>query len=189
MAGRQSEITQYAIATNALHRPPDFEAGENPLIRVQAGRLRDQLSEYYLTEGRFDPIRIDLPLGSYCPTFQWQTDTAFQLPSLREGTAFSQSSGPGVACIPRNFMTNEAVGWAFITRLTRDYVTALTHFSFCQVMFADENLYRQTSPSEDIPLQCDADFILFFDLHVKDTHNQPVRGYTAPVRCGFHIIF
>lgn len=165
LAGKQHEITQYAIATQALHKPMDFESGENPLIRVQAGRLRAQLDEYYETEGRFNPIRIKLPLGSYFPVFLRKTQPSSQSLVIREETAYSQSRGPSIVCIPRNFMADETVGWPFITRLTRDYVTALTHFNYCQVLFADENDWQQPKWPEDAWHQYGADFALFFDLY------------------------
>ncbi len=46
-------------------RPPDFDAQTDPLVRVEAGRLRRRLIEYYAEEGRDDPVRLELPRGSY----------------------------------------------------------------------------------------------------------------------------
>jgi adenylate cyclase len=46
-------------------RPPDFDAQSDPLVRVEAGRLRRRLTEYYADEGRNDPVRLELPRGSY----------------------------------------------------------------------------------------------------------------------------
>ena len=44
---------------------PDFDAQTDPLVRVEAGRLRRRLIEYYADEGRDDPVRLELPRGSY----------------------------------------------------------------------------------------------------------------------------
>ncbi|UOG90466.1 MAG: hypothetical protein L3K52_09610 [Candidatus Thiothrix sulfatifontis] len=160
LAGKQTQITQHAIALHALGRSTDFSALESPLVRVQARRLRDQLGEYYATEGRFDTIRIDLPMGSYCPEFSHQHPV---FPLERANAAVSQSQGPSIMCIPRHFVTDENVGTSFITRLTNDYVAALAKFSFCQVTLAN------ASWQSDVWQQYGADFILFFDLYPTES--------------------
>ncbi|MDQ5768881.1 hypothetical protein [Thiothrix subterranea] len=162
LAGKQTQITQHAIALHALGKPTDFRAMENPLVRVQARRLRDQLSDYYATEGRFNPLRISLPVGSYQPAFTHHISPANAAIALQHKPAPSTSLGPGIVCIPRLFVTNEITGWPLITRLTREYVDALTRFNFCQVMFAQ-------NASDQAASLAQADFSLFFDLHNGDT--------------------
>jgi hypothetical protein len=61
---------EYQIATEAFGRPPDFDPRVDSTIRVQAGRLRQKLAEYYAGEGAEDPILIDLPKGSYALSFE-----------------------------------------------------------------------------------------------------------------------
>lgn len=171
LAGDPQRLTQHAIAVEGLGKHTDFDNIDNPLVRVQAGRLRKQLDDYYATEGRFNLIRIQLPLGSYQAVFtHHQPEPGNRLP-ITTDTSFSQSQGPTIVCIPRAFTADEADNWLFITRLVQNYVTALTHFNYCQVMFADETLWRQTSQPKDAWLQYDADFALFFDLY------QDERGY------------
>ena len=69
LAGRGEEVTQSAIATRVFHRRDDFDATVDPIVRIQAGRLRRSLERYYLLEGKHDPVRIELPRGTYIPTF------------------------------------------------------------------------------------------------------------------------
>src|SRR5690606_33811963 len=47
-----------------------FDAQNDPLVRVEAGRLRRRLAEYYADEGARDPIRIELPRGGYSAVFR-----------------------------------------------------------------------------------------------------------------------
>jgi hypothetical protein len=63
-------IKEYQIATEVLGRPPDFDPHSDATIRVQAGRLRSKLTEYYGSEGAYDSILVDLPKGSYHLSFQ-----------------------------------------------------------------------------------------------------------------------
>jgi adenylate cyclase len=68
LAGQGDRLKGYTIAIEVFGRPTDFDAQSDPLVRVEAGRLRRRLTEYYSDEGRGDPVRIDLPRGSYSIT-------------------------------------------------------------------------------------------------------------------------
>ena len=166
LAGRKAAITQYAIATEGLGKPADFMAGENPLVRVQAGRLRAQLVEYYTSEGRFNPIQIHLPLGSYAPEFKTPPSHPLALCLLENNLPIEQSLGPNIVCIPRNFCANDSQAWSFVSRLTRDYVAALSRFNYCQVIFTAEVCGKL--PSYDSGAQYGADFSLFFDMDANE---------------------
>ena len=48
----------------------EFDPQVDPIVRVEAGRLRRALEHYYLTAGKNDPVRIEIPKGGYVPTFQ-----------------------------------------------------------------------------------------------------------------------
>jgi hypothetical protein len=63
-------LKEYQIATEVFGRPADFDPHTDSTIRVQAGRLRLKLSEYYAAEGAADPIVVKIPKGSYHLTFE-----------------------------------------------------------------------------------------------------------------------
>lgn len=67
--GRRSELKGYTIAVEALGRPPEFDPQTDPIVRVEAGRLRRALTQYYAGEGKDDPLRIAIPVGAYVPVF------------------------------------------------------------------------------------------------------------------------
>jgi adenylate cyclase len=73
LAGRQGGLTQDAIASRVFHRREDFDPTLDPIVRIQAGRLRRSLERYYLLAGVDDPVRIDLPRGTYVPVLRWPT--------------------------------------------------------------------------------------------------------------------
>ena len=62
-------LKEYQIATEVLGRPPGFDPQSDSTVRVQAGRLRVKLAEYYSTEGAADPVIVEIPKGSYALTF------------------------------------------------------------------------------------------------------------------------
>lgn len=63
-------IKEYQIATEVLGRQSDFDPQLNSLVRVQAGRLRTKLTEYYSAEGAQDAILVDFPKGTYVLSFR-----------------------------------------------------------------------------------------------------------------------
>ncbi len=69
LAARGDRLKAYSIAVGALGRGEDFDPNDNPLVRVQARRLRQTLARFYETCGERGPVRLDLPLGSYVPVF------------------------------------------------------------------------------------------------------------------------
>jgi len=73
LAGRQEGLTQAAIATRVFGRREDFDPTVDPIVRIQAGRLRRSLERYYLLTGAGDPVRIELPRGMYIPVLRWAT--------------------------------------------------------------------------------------------------------------------
>jgi adenylate cyclase len=68
LAGRREHLKGYAIGVAVFGRPPSFDAQSDPLVRVEAGRLRRRLAEYYSDEGAAEPLRIELPRGRYAPS-------------------------------------------------------------------------------------------------------------------------
>ena len=62
-------IKEYQLATEVFGRSPDFDPQLDSAIRVQAGRLRLKLAEYYSAEGQEDPVVVDLPKGNYTLSF------------------------------------------------------------------------------------------------------------------------
>ena len=67
LAGRGERLKGYSIALEVFDRPETFDPIADPIVRIEAGRLREKLCQYYDTEGMSDPIRIDLPRGTYMP--------------------------------------------------------------------------------------------------------------------------
>ena len=73
-------LKEYQIATEVLGRPAGFDPQSDSTVRVQAGRLRVKLSEYYTHEGINDPIFVEIPKGSYVLSFQLRGKPEAALP-------------------------------------------------------------------------------------------------------------
>src|SRR6476469_1627167 len=72
LAGRGERLKGYNVALEVFDRPETFDPAIDPLVRIEAARLREKLREYYGTDGQGDPIHIDLPKGTYTPQIEFR---------------------------------------------------------------------------------------------------------------------
>ncbi|MBL4869566.1 MAG: hypothetical protein JKX72_01295 [Robiginitomaculum sp.] len=73
LSGQASEINGTTIAQDVLGAGTDFDPSTNPIVRVQAGRLRKLLAEYYRRTGKDDEVLIYIAKGQYAPQFGIRT--------------------------------------------------------------------------------------------------------------------
>src|SRR5215475_4272355 len=63
-------LKEYGVAIGVYDKPASFDPQSDPIIRVEASRLRSRLVEYYAGPGCSDPLIIELPKGSYTPSIR-----------------------------------------------------------------------------------------------------------------------
>lgn len=67
--GDNSEVKEQQIGVNVYNRRPDYNMNGDSIVRVQARELRKKLALYFETEGKNEPIRIEISKGGYLPAF------------------------------------------------------------------------------------------------------------------------
>jgi hypothetical protein len=82
LAGDAASLKGYTIATGALGRTADFDPQVDPIVRVEAGRLRRALEAYYAGPGRDDPVMLAVPRGRYVPQFRRVAAVPREIPSV-----------------------------------------------------------------------------------------------------------
>src|SRR5450756_2896114 len=65
LAGRGDLLKEYPVGVEVFGKDSDFDPRMDPIVRVQARRLRMRLASYYLQEGQFNDLIIELPKGGY----------------------------------------------------------------------------------------------------------------------------
>lgn len=101
LAGRTGEIKGYTIGVAVFERGEGFDPNTDPIVRVEATRLRRLLSQYYLNEGAEDPIILELPRGGYVPEARRRVAEA-ATPALRTaGPAPFEEAVPAVLPPPQ----------------------------------------------------------------------------------------
>ena len=102
LTGDEASIKAYAIAVDVFGRPQTFDPQTDPIVRVQARRLRAALEEYYAGEGADSPIRIHLPVGRYVPEFRM---AGVSEPGSVTDTAALEPAAPVTEVQPRRART------------------------------------------------------------------------------------
>jgi PAS domain S-box-containing protein len=72
LRGESTHLKGYTIAVGALGRSGNFDPEQDPIVRVEAGRLRRVIQHYYAGPGAKDLVVIDVPRGRYVPTFRYR---------------------------------------------------------------------------------------------------------------------
>lgn len=110
IAGRSDEIKGFTVATRVFGRGEDFAQATDPIVSIQANKLRRFLERYYLVAGKQDPVRIDIPKGTYVPTFCEQRVVASDETSSGGGGSEIRFEGswPSVLIRPFQNLTGDA---------------------------------------------------------------------------------
>jgi hypothetical protein len=89
LEGKDGEIKESVIAIEVFGRGADHDPKQNSIVRNEAARLRARLNEYYVGDGKNDPLLIELPKGGYAPVFRH--------PAVEPATS---TLGPGISSPP-----------------------------------------------------------------------------------------
>lgn len=90
LQGNQSVLKETVLGLEVFDRGADFDPRQDPIVRIDARRLRARVSEYYQAEGAGDPIVIEFAPGSYVPRFMSSS-------GLMNADAGSRKSARGAA--------------------------------------------------------------------------------------------
>src|SRR5262249_4698863 len=127
LAGRGTRLKGYNIALEVFDRPETFDPMVDPLVRIEAARLRDRLREYYEADGQNDPIRIDLPKGTYTPQIEFRHEDG-RIARHKGPTHEIPLSVPSVAVLPFDDLSaNQNLGYLG-DGVAEDIITALSRF-------------------------------------------------------------
>lgn len=94
LEGRAETLNGHAIAAAVFGKSPDFDPSTDPLVRVEARRLRSKLCEYYATVGASDRVVIELRPGSYVPMFRVAAEPPLPEVAGERSTAMARSGAP-----------------------------------------------------------------------------------------------
>ncbi|HLW78666.1 MAG TPA: hypothetical protein VKU44_03615, partial [Terriglobia bacterium] len=169
LAGDAERIKEYLVGVEVFGRDGSYDPRIDPVVRVEAGRLRTRLAEYYRTEGQDDPVRIDLPKGTYVPDFRTREqppaagvltdesalpagESAGELASERPLQPFWGFSARAWALLAGGLLVVLVLGtWAAIRRNPPHAApTSIAVLPFLNLSAAPENEYLSDGLSEEL---------------------------------------
>ncbi|MEN9868464.1 MAG: hypothetical protein RL748_4054 [Pseudomonadota bacterium] len=108
--GSKRDMCEYAIGLEVFDRnPATYYPGEDPVVRVQVGRLRDRLKEYYSNYMNDAKILFSIPLGNYCPKIQRKVEECK-----------SSHTPPLIALVPLQYIAEDIPGRNFTEGVNQD---------------------------------------------------------------------
>lgn len=151
LAGRADRIKGYTVATEVFGRARDFDPVTDPIVRIQAMRLRRRVATYYAAAGKNDPILIEVPKGAYVPAFSWMDDSS-QMHSTSGpeavGLEAASLAGPSLAVLPFVSISQEPDSDHFAIGLAEQIVAAVTCYEAVTVIGLQSTLqFRATTQS------------------------------------------
>jgi adenylate cyclase len=182
LSGEATTLKGYTVATQVLGRKADFDPSLDPIVRIQAGRLRRALEKYYQEEGKKDAVIIDMPRGGYVPVFQAASGGAARAP-LAGGTqpvASPLSLGPSVAVMPLLNLTGDRSQEYFTEGLAEELTSELARYQDLRVI-----AYQSTRKWKDHIIDArDAGR----DLGVRFLVEGSIRKDTRTVKIDLHVV-
>ena len=134
IAGRRHELKEYVIGVQVFGKEDTFDPRTDPIVRVQARRLRAKLVRYYREEGRADETQIELPKGGYAPVFK-QRDTPVL---VKRSVAAALVSRNTVAVLPFADHSVDHDLEYFCQGVREEIVNRLARFSALRILASDE---------------------------------------------------
>jgi serine/threonine-protein kinase len=125
LEGRSNDLKEYRLGLEVFDRQESFDPGADPIVRVEARRLRAKLAKYYGSDGRYDDIVVELPKGGYVPSFR------------RREPASAESSVPAVkriAVLPFVDLSGAVGGTCLADGLTWELIHGLTRIENLSVV-------------------------------------------------------
>src|SRR5882672_2017804 len=133
LSGRRNELKEYVVGVQVFGKEDSFDPRTDPIVRVQARRLRAKLVRYYREEGRADEWIVELPKGGYAPTFKRRETPVL----VKRSIAAALASRNTIVVIP--FADHSAAGDLdyFCKGLREEIVHHLARFPNLRILAAD----------------------------------------------------
>lgn len=216
LEGRAAELKETVLAVEVFDRPSSFDPRLDPIVRVQAGKLRTRLKEYYEAEGRDDAIIIEYPKGHYVPVIQ-QRERARRAPSfnlIRRRRKLAAAVALACAALMTGFLVYRTTrgrgdvpsGWPrsvvvlpfvslsadepeyFCDGLTEELINSLSRIEGLRVV-ARTSAFRYKGKNEDIRAigrELDVDAVLEGSVR-REGELVRISAQLADARDGYHL--
>ena len=139
LEGNEDSLKEYVLGVEVFDRREDYDPRIDPIVRVEARRLRAKLKRHYETGGRDDSVVIEFPLGSYVPRFLKRAAA----PPART----VERSVETIAVLPFTNLSSDPENEYFSDGLTQELIDALTKVEGLRVVaWSSANQFKEQRP-------------------------------------------
>jgi len=163
LEGRAEKLKGYTIGIDVFDREASFDPAIDSIVRVEAGRLRAKLREYYDDDGATDPVRFKLPKGAYAVQIDWQQAAKIQEHAHRTNdfpTLINEQ--PSLAVLPfANIATDSSQDY-FADGITDSLISLLSRLSGLFIISKQSSFSYKASKksSKDIAAELGVRYLL-----------------------------
>lgn len=176
----------HEIAAEVFDRA-NLDPKTDPIVRVEARRLRHFLEEYYHKEGFEDPVVISIPNPGYTPRFSRNNEVARGNGSSESGGGAHRRSSKSIVVLPFLNMTNNPRNEAFCEGVTEELTNALTRIDDLKVASRTSAFqYKDPRDIRDIGKQLGVSAVLEGSVRMADDRVRVTAQLTS-ADDGFHL--
>jgi adenylate cyclase len=128
LAGRSERLKGYSIGLEVFDRSESFDPLVDPIVRIEATRLREKLREYYVRDGEGDAIRIELPKGTYTPRITFRQKSHAAPKRVAHPATQHAAMVPSVAVLSFDDLSADGSLSYLGDGVAEDIITALSRF-------------------------------------------------------------
>ena len=185
LAGNANRLKGYTIGVEVFDRDVSFDPNIDSIVRVEAGRLRSKLREYYHTVGIHDAVYIELPKGVYTPVFNKNRHVNFDEPG---NNTSGEDIGNSVAVLPLRLLSGEPGLEYFSEGMTDAIITALAKRKSLKVISLTSVLqFKQTQkPLKQIAKELKVTHVVEGSV-LKDGNTVRITAQLIDSRTDFHM--
>lgn len=129
LQGNADQLKEYSLGIAVFDRKESFDPRVDPIVRVEASRLRNRIKQYYENEGRQDEIVVELTKGSYVPVFLKKSAPEPAPPAIRSARNWNT-----IAVLPFADHSPERDQEYFCDGMTEEIINALTKLPMLRVV-------------------------------------------------------
>lgn len=148
IGGEPDPPKEWLLGVRVFGRSESFDPRVDAIVRVEAGRLRLKLAQYYETEGHKDPVVIEVHKGSYAPVFQARTPLYYQA-GQAAARGIEPDSLTSIVVLPFVNLSADRDDEYFSDGLTEDVIVGLTQIQGLRVV-ARSTAFRYKGQAQDI---------------------------------------
>ena len=153
ISGQADALKEWLIGVRVFGRTQSFDPRLDPIVRVEAGRLRTKLAEYYDTEGHNDPVIIQVNKGRYAPVFHERSSLPHPYPQNVAARGYEPATNNGglnsIVVLPFVNLSADPDNEYFSDGLTEEVIAGLTQIQGLRVI-ARSTAFQYKGQAQDI---------------------------------------